>query len=175
MLNSLSGFFIFESKLLSHSIITLTKHDCKVALDDSQKALQELNHWNRHIEDYRSLYGRCTLKLSPMSETLLPTNERLFCEPDPSLITLYHNFSRYLLISSSRPGHKALPATLQGLWNPSFQPAWGSKYTININTQMNYWPANVCNLSECEDPLFDLLERMAERGRKTARVMYGCK
>jgi hypothetical protein len=106
------------------------------------------------------------------------TNERLLLAsgpPDPSLIVLYHNFGRYLLLSCSRPGLKSLPATLQGLWNPSFQPAWGSKYTININTQMNYWPANLCNLAECEEPLFDHLERMAERGKMTAKVMYGCR
>lgn len=105
----------------------------------------------------------------------MSTNERLLSAPDPSLVVLYHNFGRYLLISCSRPGVKALPATLQGLWNPSFQPAWGSKYTININTQMNYWPANMCNLAECEEPLFDHLERMVERGKVTAKTMYGCR
>ncbi|KAI9640112.1 hypothetical protein NHQ30_011514 [Ciborinia camelliae] len=128
----------------------------------------------RHTRDYDSLYGRFKLQLFP-DAAHIPTNERLLITPDPGLIALYANYGRYLLISCSRPGYKALPATLQGLWNPSFQPAWGSKYTININTQMNYWPANVCNLKECEDPLFDLLERMAHRGEKTARVMYGCR
>lgn len=88
-------------------------------------------------------------------------------------MALYFHFGRYLLISSSRPG--SLPANLQGLWNDSFTPPWDSKYTININTQMNYWPAEVCNLSECHYPLFDLLERMRINGRKTAREMYGCR
>ncbi|PQE14018.1 Alpha-L-fucosidase protein [Rutstroemia sp. NJR-2017a BBW] len=118
----------------------------------------------RHTQDYTSLYNRYYLRLLPDAFSI-PTDQRLLAQPDPGLIALYH----------SRPGYKALPASLQGLWNPSFQPAWGCKYTININTQMNYWPANICNLTECEDPLFDMIERMAKNGEKTAMVMYGCR
>ena len=81
------------------------------------------------------------------------------------MISLYFQFGRYLLISSSRP---VLCRQTCGLWNDSFTPPWDSKYTININTQMNYWPAEVCNLSECHYPLFDLLERMRINGRRTA-------
>jgi len=88
-------------------------------------------------------------------------------------VSLYFQFGRYLLISSSRPG--TLPSNLQGIWNKDYLPPWDSKYTININTQMNYWPAEVCNLSECHLPLFDLIERMRENGRRTARVMYNCR
>lgn len=145
--------------------------DVEVALD--RKDLQE-----RHVKNYTELFSRLQLQLSAsLVEKSQPTNERLLFSgpPDPSLVVLYHNFGRYLLLSSSRPGPKSLPATLQGLWNPSFQPAWGSKYTININTQMNYWPANICNLSECEEPLFEHLNRVAERGKQTAEVMYGCR
>ena len=133
---------------------------------------------DRHQEDYESSYTRMRLRLGPVSaeRTKLPTDLRLEnSDGDTGLVELYHNFGRYLLISSSRDGQKALPATLQGLWNPSFQPAWGSKYTININLQMNYWPADICNLSSCELPLFDLLERLAENGEKTAMTMYGCR
>jgi hypothetical protein len=144
------------------------------AVHEAWKALGQDKLRERHINDYRSFYGRMQLDLKG-SEFELPTDERLLKAPDANLISLYHNYGRYLLISCSRDGFKALPATLQGLWNPSFQPAWGSKYTININTEMNYWPASLCNLSECEAPLFDLLERMVERGKKTARVMYGCR
>jgi hypothetical protein len=105
------------------------------------------------------------------------THERLLRSghPDPFLVVLYHNFGRYLLLSCSRPGLRSLPATLQGRWNPSFQSPWGSKYTVNINTQMNYWPANVCNLVECEEPLFEHLHRVAECGKRTAEIMYGCR
>ena len=95
--------------------------------------------------------------------------------PDNSaLVNQYLNFSRYLMISASRvPGQ--LPLTLQGLWNGYMDPPWGSKYTININAQMNYWPANMTSLSDCELPFFDLLERCYERGRQAAREMYGCR
>ncbi|MEK3686048.1 glycoside hydrolase family 95 protein [Paenibacillus sp. FSL R10-2736] len=131
----------------------------------------------RHIADYCSLYGRVALTL-PENPQLhgLPTGERLKRfqqgEEDHGLITTYFQYGRYLLISSSRPG--SLPANLQGIWNDSFTPAWDSKFTININAQMNYWPAEICNLAECHEPLFDLIERMREPGRVTARVMYGC-
>jgi alpha-L-fucosidase 2 len=90
---------------------------------------------------------------------------------DPRLAVLYFNFGRYLLISCSRPGTMA--ANLQGLWNDSLAPAWESKYTININTEMNYWPAEVTNLSELHEPLFDLLDRARPDGRRVAKAMYG--
>ncbi|GAB1216102.1 hypothetical protein ATERTT37_005307 [Aspergillus terreus] len=132
--------------------------------------------WSRHIEDYQQLYARMTLAMSP-DASHIPTDERIKHSRDPGLVSLYHNFGRYLLIASSREGNgnKVLPANLQGIWNPSFHPAWGSKYTLNINLQMNYWPANVCNLAECEMPLFYLLERIASAGQKTAHEVYGCR
>lgn len=132
----------------------------------------------RHIADYRELYGRVGLKLpeSPGKDAL-PTDDRLELfrqgAEDHGLIATYFQFGRYLLISSSRPG--SLPANLQGIWNNSYLPPWDSKFTININAQMNYWPAENCNLTECHEPLFDLIERMREPGRVTARVMYGCR
>ncbi len=133
-----------------------------------------------HQADYRRYFDRVDLRLageaSP-SVADLPTDRRLanFRDhpDDPGLAELYFHFGRYLLISSSRPG--CLPANLQGLWNQDFWPAWGSKYTININTQMNYWPAEVTNLADCHEPLFTLLERLVETGRETARAMYGCR
>ncbi|WP_328278574.1 glycoside hydrolase family 95 protein, partial [Paenibacillus chibensis] len=132
----------------------------------------------RHIADYRELYGRVSLELpgSP-DKDMLATDDRLERfrqgEVDDGLIATYFQFGRYLLISSSRPG--SLPANLQGIWNHSFTPPWDSKFTININTQMNYWLAENCNLTECHEPLFDLIERMREPGRVTARIMYGCR
>ncbi len=134
-----------------------------------------------HVKDYQQLFNRTELDLeSPDCEEdleLLPTDERLERlkdgKEDLGLVCLYFQFGRYLMISSSRPG--TLPANLQGIWNMHMTPPWDSKYTININTQMNYWPAELCNLSECHEPLFDLIERMREPGRHTARVMYGCR
>ena len=131
-----------------------------------------------HKRDYHELFDRVKFELT--TETciteVLPTPERVEAfrrgENDQALLTLLFQYGRYLLIASSRPG--SLPANLQGIWNKDMNPAWGSKYTININTQMNYWPAETCNLAECHLPLFDLIERMRENGRKTARDMYSC-
>ncbi|KAI0128304.1 alpha-L-fucosidase [Xylariales sp. AK1849] len=148
-----------------------------VASSDVSNALrrswQELV--SRHTTDYRSLFGRTRLRLRP-DDSQTPTDIRIAerNREDSGLVALYHNYGRYLLISSSRDGPMAIPANLQGIWNPSFSPPWGSKFTININTQMNYWPAMPSNLIECALPLVDLLERMAHRGRRTAQLMYQC-
>ena len=107
----------------------------------------------------------------------IPTDERLGLaaegKTDLKLEELLFDYGRYLMIAGSRPG--TLPTTLQGLWNQEFMPPWGAKYTININTEMNYWPAEVCNLSECHLPLFELLRKMIPNGRRVARKMYGCR
>ncbi len=110
----------------------------------------------RHTKDYKELYDRVKLELEGQEE-----------------VVRFFNFGRYLLIASSRPG--SLPANLQGIWNEEYAPAWGSRYTININTEMNYWPAMNCNLFECQEPLIAHLENMRESGKKTAREMYGCR
>src|SRR5574344_1113953 len=129
-----------------------------------------------HFIEYSHLYKKCALNLvSEETEDCakLPTDELLKQTESKALAELYWNFSRYLLISCSRkPG--TLPATLQGLWCKDMDPPWGSKYTININTEMNYWPANMCSISNTELPLFSLLARAYKNGKKTARTMYGC-
>ena len=130
-----------------------------------------------HLADYRRFYDRVALDLGGAKADHLPTDERLknLTEgtEDTGLAELLFNFGRYLLISSSRPG--TLPANLQGIWNNIWLPPWDSKYTININLQMNYWPAEACNLAEMHQPLFDLIERMRPHGRRTAEVMYGAR
>ena len=131
-----------------------------------------------HIDDYQLLFKRVDLQIGNSKDKQnLGTDERLTLlqrgEEDLGLISTYFDFGRYLLISSSRP--YSLPATLQGIWNDQMLPSWDSKFTININTEMNYWPAEVCNLSECHKPLFDHIERMRVPGRKTAKEMYGCR
>ena len=103
-----------------------------------------------------------------------PTDERLRAfkdKPDPRLLALYFQYGRYLLIASSRPGTQ--PANLQGIWNELVRPPWSSNWTVNINTQMNYWPAETCNLAECHEPLFDLIGGPGRNGRETAAVNYG--
>lgn len=135
---------------------------------------------DRHIQDYRQLFNRVKLELAEASDaepSQRPVSERLELvrqgADDAGLYTLYFHFGRYLLISCSRPG--GLPANLQGIWNDSMTPPWDSKYTININTQINYWPVETCNLAECHEPLLELIERMKENGRITAQTMYGCR
>ncbi len=128
----------------------------------------------RHVQDYRALYARNTLRLDgdPAKEKL-PTDQRIaaFRETgDPALAALCYQFGRYLLIAGSRPGSQ--PLNLQGLWNDQVIPPWASGYTININTEMNYWPAEVTHLSETHQPLFAMLKELAQTGALAARGMY---
>ena len=130
--------------------------------------------YERHVSDHQSLFRRVELELgTPGAESRLPTDERVrrFAQTqDPQLAVLLFQYGRYLLIASSRPGTQ--PANLQGIWNDEVRPPWSSNYTININTQMNYWPAETTNLAECHLPLLDFLADLAENGRKTARTNY---
>lgn len=129
----------------------------------------------QHQSDYSNLFGRSNLQMWP-DASHVPTNERITDLRDPGLVALYHNYGRYLLISCSRDGFRSLPANLQGIWNPSFAPPWGSKYTININLQMNYWPAGRCGLmDDCAIPLLNLVEKMSSRGKLTAEKIYQCR
>ncbi len=123
-----------------------------------------------HIRDHQELFRRVSLKLGPKSS--LPTDVRLKAF-DTGLPALHFQYGRYLMIAGSRPGGQA--TTLQGLWNDSMSPPWGSKYTVNINTEMNYWPVETCGLSECHEPLFDLIADLAEAGRRTAKVHYNAR
>lgn len=132
----------------------------------------------RHLADYQSLFRRVTFNLGHNDRTGLPTDKRLDAvktyglEGDPALAALYFQYGRYLLISSSRPGGQ--PANLQGLWNQDLNPPWESKWTLNINCEMNYWPAELANLSECTGPLFDMIDDLVISGSRTAREQYGC-
>ena len=129
-----------------------------------------------HVADYQRFFRRVTLDLGGASLDA-PTDERLALvqqgRSDADLERLYFDYGRYLLISSSRPGSMA--ANLQGIWNDSLAPSWDSKYTININTEMNYWPAEMTNLSELHEPLFDLVDNARRDGRRVAREMYGAR
>ena len=131
---------------------------------------------SEHVADHQRFFRRVRLELPvDASARALPTDERLARvqkgAADDDLLALYFQYGRYLLIASSRPGSMA--ANLQGKWNDSLTPAWGSKYTININTEMNYWPVETCNLSELHEPLFDLIENGREDGRRVAKFYYG--
>ncbi|GAA5221036.1 glycoside hydrolase family 95 protein [Membranihabitans marinus] len=130
---------------------------------------------SNHVDDYASLFNRVSLEIGESSEqSLLPTDHRveLFSNGnDVNLASLYFQFGRYLLISGSRPGSQ--PLNLQGIWNKDIIPPWNGAYTMNINTEMNYWPAEVTNLSECHEPLFQAIHELAENGAKTAYTMFG--
>lgn len=130
---------------------------------------------NRHTADYRSLFDRVGLQLvSSPEQKAQPTDRRIeqfHTTADPDLAALLFQFGRYLMISGSRPGGQ--PLNLQGIWNKDVVPAWNSGYTMNINTEMNYWPAEVTNLTECHEPLFDMIGELAVSGAETARNMYG--
>jgi alpha-L-fucosidase 2 len=129
-----------------------------------------------HIHDYQRLFRRVSVDLgtSPADALKLPTEERVrrLGADDPGLVALHFQYGRYLLIASSRAGGQ--PPNLQGLWNDELRAPWSSNWTININTEMNLWPAEVTNLAECHEPLFDLIRGLAVNGRKTARINYGC-
>ncbi|HEX7028034.1 MAG TPA: glycoside hydrolase family 95 protein [Gammaproteobacteria bacterium] len=127
-----------------------------------------------HKTDYQAYFGRVKLDLGATSAADKSTDERIAAfarGADPQLIELYFQFGRYLLIAGSRPGTQ--PANLQGIWNREMQPPWDSKYTLNINAEMNYWPAHLTNLAELHEPLIGMIKDLSVTGRQTARSMYG--
>ena len=147
---------------------------CREALENAEKlgfdALLE-----RHVCDHQSLYNRVSLELFGGDEKLKPTDERLFAHEngaeDPDLYALYFNFARYLTIASSRAGTQV--TNLQGIWNNLVVPPWNCNYTININTEMNYWPTLMVNLADCYDPMLRFIAELAESGKRTAKEYYG--
>ncbi|WP_367129397.1 glycoside hydrolase N-terminal domain-containing protein [Saccharothrix sp. HUAS TT1] len=129
---------------------------------------------SRHVADYRRLFGRVTLDLGRTAAADQPTDVRIArhgAAADPQFSALLFQYGRYLLISSSRPGTQ--PANLQGIWNDQLAPSWDSKYTLNANLPMNYWPADTTNLAECHEPVFRMIDDLAVTGARTARAQYG--
>ena len=144
-----------------------------------EKYLQELDGKSYkeiksdHVTDYQELFSRVEIDLGSSEISNRPTNQRInsfIQDEDPAMVSLLYQFGRYLLISSSRSGTQ--PANLQGIWNYKLRPPWDSKYTININTEMNYWPAENTNLSECAEPLFAMLEDLSQTGQNVAKEHY---
>ncbi len=129
-----------------------------------------------HVAEYQRFFNRFSINLGETAASKFATDERIDAikrgSADPSLMALYVQFARYLLISSSRPG--GMPSNLQGIWVDGVNPPWNSDYHVNINIQMNYWPAEVLNLADCHDPFLSFIERLLPNGRKTAKEMYGC-
>jgi len=159
------------------------KDENKIAAGFINKAVKKpySQLYNNHVADYQQYFKRVSFQIKDTvgknANVLLPSNARLKAYAkgayDPGLETLYFQFGRYLLISSSRPGGP--PANLQGIWNKELRAPWSSNYTININTQMNYWPAEVTNLSEMHMPLLNFIQELSKTGKETAKGFYGAK
>lgn len=154
-----------------------TEADAYAKAQASQAKIQSVSFEQivqRHQEDHKQLFGRFAIELGEAKD--LPTDERLKRfeqEVDPDLVALYVQYGRYLLMASSREGTH--PANLQGIWNPLLEPSWGSKYTTNINLEMNYWPTEVLNLRELHHPLFQMIRELSQTGEQTARSYYGAR
>lgn len=132
--------------------------------------------YQRHIKDYTALFNRVKIDLGHDDMNTLPINERIQqykAERDPALTALYYQFGRYLLISSSRPGSQ--PANLQGIWNDKLQPAWSANWTLNCNAEINYWPIEEGNLSECHLPFIQMTQEASVDGARTAKNLYNCR
>ncbi len=148
------------------------------AADELEKATAKSyeNLFSTHVATYQKYFNRVQLDLGTTKAVALPTDQRLANfrnSDDPAFVTLYYQFGRYLLISSSQPGGQ--PANLQGIWNDKLYPAWDSKYTININAQMNYWPAEPTNLAELHEPFLKMVKELSATGAITAKNMYGAR
>ncbi len=170
LITAATGFRGFQTKPDTplEQVITNARHQLDSASTKSFTTLR-----TEHIADHQRLFRRVSLNLGTPN-TAKPTDQRLkdfATTPDPSFLALYFQYGRYLLISSSRPGSQ--PANLQGIWNYQVTPPWSSNWTANINVQMNYWPAETTNLTECTGPLFDLVEGLSKTGAVTAQENYG--
>lgn len=152
----------------------LTRKCSEQLIAVAQKSNEEV--LEDHIKEHQSIFKRVEIDLGTTAAENLPTKERLDAVKkganDPGLVALYFQYGRYLLLSSSRPGN--LPANLQGIWNNSLNAPWNSDYHTNINMQMNYWPAEICNLSECHEPFFAYIESLVPSGQETAKEVYNC-
>jgi alpha-L-fucosidase 2 len=145
----------------------------KVLADLGDKSYEAIR--KDHVADHRGLFRRCDINLGTTDAARNETDQRIreFKDgDDPHLAALAFQYGRYMMIACSRPGSQ--PANLQGIWNHKLNPPWECKYTVNINTEMNYWPAELTGLSECHEPLFDMIEDCSETGAKTARTFYDC-
>jgi len=158
-----------DYKTLTADPLAKAKNYLNAALTKSYQTLLD-----SHKALFHKYFDRVKIDLGKTEAANHPTDYRIKYftrQNDPQLVALYYQFGRYLLISASQPGGQ--PATLQGLWNDQIAPPWGSKYTININTEMNYWPAEVTNLTEMHEPLIQMVKELAEAGKITAQTMYG--
>jgi alpha-L-fucosidase 2 len=172
--NAVTLYFVAATNFINYKDVTGDYH---AKVENYLKNIESKSYDNIRaaaLKDYKSLFDRVSLTLPSTQNSFLPTDERLKkfpVEPDPQLASLCYQFGRYLLISSSRPGTQ--PANLQGIWNKDMNPSWDSKYTTNINTEMNYWPAETGNLSELTQPLIQMVKDLTDQGSQVAKEHYG--
>lgn len=169
-------YFAAATNFINYKDVSANEHDRvnNYFKNIEQKSYQQV--LSESVKDYKSLYDRVVLNLPVTKNSYLSVPERIQkiqSEPDPSLSALSYNFGRYLLISSSRPGTQ--PANLQGIWNDDMNPSWDSKYTTNINTEMNYWAVETANLPECAEPLTKMVRELTDQGAQVAKEHYGAR
>ena len=169
-------YFVAATNFVNYNDVTADAHDRveKYLAALSSKSFEIIKA--AHIKDYKNLFDRVSLNLLNTNNAYLPTDQRIIKNdsiPDPQLAALCYQFGRYLLVSSSRPGTQ--PANLQGIWNNDMNPPWDSKYTTNINTQMNYWAVESANLSECSQPLLKMMREVSVQGAAVAKENYGAR
>ncbi len=174
--NAVTIFISIATNFINYKDLTGNENErAKTALDKAYRQ-PYASILNAHVAAYKKYFDRVRLDLGASNASNLPTDERLrsfATTNDPHFVTIYFQFGRYLLISASQPGGQ--PVNLQGIWNNRLKPPWDSKYTININAEMNYWPAEKTNLAELHEPFLQMVQDLAETGQETARVMYGAR
>jgi alpha-L-fucosidase 2 len=172
--NAVTLFFVAATNFVNYKDVSADEHDRVEKMMAHLEGSSFTNVKQSAVEDHKKYFDRVSLTLPTTDNSYLTTDERMSkiqTEPDPQLATLCYNFGRYLLIASSRPGTQ--PANLQGIWNNDMNPAWDSKYTTNINTEMNYWPVETANLSEFSEPLITMVKEITDQGAEVAKEHYG--
>ncbi|MBM3416080.1 MAG: glycoside hydrolase family 95 protein [Bacteroidetes bacterium] len=174
--NAVTLYFAAATNFVNYKDVSADQHK---RVDEYFKRIENKN-FNTVLEaavaDHKKYFSRVSLQLPNTANSFLPTPERvkkIQTEPDPSMAALSYQFGRYLMIGSSRPGTE--PANLQGIWNDNMNPSWDSKYTTNINTEMNYWPVESGNLSECAEPLVRMIRELTDQGSQVAKEHYGAR
>jgi alpha-L-fucosidase 2 len=174
--NAVTLYFVAATNFVNYKDVSADQHQ---RVEDYFRQIEGKSYQEimaSAVADHKKYFSRVNLQLANTANSFLTTTERvkkIQTEPDPSMAALSYQFGRYLMIGSSRPGTE--PANLQGIWNDDMNPSWDSKYTTNINTEMNYWPVESGNLSECAEPLIRMVKELTDQGAQVAKEHYGAR